>query len=284
MLFSRQVVGRWTESSRTQTRATSHNRQKFGETADQVRDIYTPHNQGVFHGRCACIPSQAFHAGFSDVDIDMISDGMIMINLIFHGTCGKTSAYLLMLEQFQLYYITLQKNMRNHISMCQLINYRLFTGQFIGLVIEKGSNSGIRLCCNTTINGVSCKSCITRYWGKGGGNKPILGPVQKFKSCWKFCCALWWNDRISGKTKKLLNFARTRSLWQKCSCRKIRRVPKDGIYKPVPRNFFCMDLGKWDYAVILFEEYHQETFQKYIGQMKSLMEGKNVLCRCEMCR
>jgi hypothetical protein len=38
---------------------------------------------------------------------------------------------------------------------------------------------------------------------------------------------------------------------------------------PVPGNFFCMNLGKRYYAVILFEEYYQENITKeYIGQMK----------------
>jgi len=67
----------------------------------------------------------------------MINDGMIKINLIFHGTCEKTSAYLLLLEQFQLYYINLQKNMRNHISMCHLINYLYLQVSFLGLEFRK---------------------------------------------------------------------------------------------------------------------------------------------------
>lgn len=58
--------------------------------------------------------------------------------------------------------------------MCQFINYRLITGQFIGLVIQKSSNSVTHLFCNTTINGVSYKSCIMRYWEKGEGISQFL--------------------------------------------------------------------------------------------------------------
>jgi len=50
----------------------------------------------------------------------------------------------------------------------------LFTGQFFGLGIQKSSNLRTYLCCNATINGVSCKSSITRYWKKREGISQFL--------------------------------------------------------------------------------------------------------------
>jgi ligand-binding sensor protein len=91
--------------------------------------------------------------------------------------------------------------MRNHISMCQLINYQLFTDHFIGLVIHKSSNSGTRLCCNTTINGVSGKSYITRYWEKGEGISQFLDQFRNVNQVGNFVVHCGGVIELVGKPK-----------------------------------------------------------------------------------
>jgi len=140
---------------------------------------------------------------FSDVDVDMINDGMIKINLIYHGTCEKTSVYLLSLEQVQQHYFTFQKKMRSHISMCQFISYHLITAQFIGLVIQKSWNS-VTYVLQHHDKWRFLQKLLHEVLGEKRENKPILRPVDKCKSGWEFCCIQWWNDRISGKTRKCL--------------------------------------------------------------------------------
>ena len=44
---------------------------------------------------------RSFTLIFSDVDLDLGKDGMIKINLIYHGICEKTNAFQLSLKPAQ---------------------------------------------------------------------------------------------------------------------------------------------------------------------------------------
>jgi hypothetical protein len=52
-------------------------------------------------------------------------------------------------------------------------------------------------------------------------------------------------------------------------------VKDDFVYMPLPGNFLCVDLGRWDYSSILFEEFYFYTFKSNSdNSLKLLTEGK----------
>ena len=83
-----------------QREALLHN--KGGETADKYEFSVLLTTRKSSTDTVRVFLRRLFKQVFPEADVDMINNGMINnINLIFHGTCEKSSAYLLLLRLVQ---------------------------------------------------------------------------------------------------------------------------------------------------------------------------------------